>query len=267
MNKLSNNEFGILILSCDAYLDLWPLFLEYFFNNFDLDGTSYPVYFGSNEVPNNDPRVIPLLSGKDTNWSSSYIKILEQISCSKILVILEDMIVVTPVEAYKLKEFVEFGISSNATHVQYSHWPWHNNLTSKNNLFLEIPKQMPYRSLVCGFWDKSYLTRLLIPGESPWNFEIMGSYRVSYDTGFYVIKKNLFDWVNLVEKGCWTNESLIWAKKNSVNINLFPRPISKFSSRIISKLKKYYFNSVRLLISWKFRVKFMHLLRKIFISY
>ncbi len=265
MNKESSNEFGILILSYDALSDLWPITLDHFFDNVDLHGSRYPIYFGSNETSIDDSRVIPILSGKDNDWSSSYLKILEQISCSKLLVILEDLIVVSPVEFIKLEEFVEFGISVNANHIQY--WPTLvNNLDAKNNLFFEIPKKMPYRSTVCGFWDRRYLMSLLIPGESPWNFEIMGSYRSSYDAGFYVVKAPLFEYVNLIEKGSWTQESIIWAKRNNVELNFSCRPITHGTNIIISKMKHYCFNSV-IRIPWKYRIKLMDIIRKIFVSY
>jgi hypothetical protein len=265
MNKTSSNEFGILILSHDALSDLWPVTLSHFFDNFDLYESNYSVYFGSNELPADDPRVIPILSGKDNDWSSSYLKILEQIPCSKLLVILEDLIVVSPVESIKLEELVEFGISIDAKHVQY--WPtFANNLDSKNSLFFEIPKKMPYRSTVCGFWDKRYLMSLLIPGESPWNFEIMGSYRTSYDPGFYVIKSSLFEFVNLIEKRSWTQESIIWATRNNVELNFSCRPVANRANIIISKMKQCYFNSMAR-IPWRYRIKIMSIMRKTFISY
>jgi hypothetical protein len=265
MNKVSSNEFGVLILSYDGLSDLWPVTLSYFFDNLYYDEYSYPVYFGSNEVPADDPRVISVLSGKDKDWSSSYLNILEQIPCNKLLVILEDLIVISPVQTSKFEELVQFGIEFNAKHIQY--WPTlSNNLKSKNNLFFEIPNKMPYRSTVCGFWDKSYLMELLIPGENPWNFEIMGSYRASYDSDFYVIKDPLCQFVNLIEKGSWTSESLVWARQNNVQLNFSSRPITNNTNILISKMKQYYFNFV-VRIPWKYRIKLMNILRKAFISY
>jgi hypothetical protein len=265
MKEAISQEFGILILSTDKLYDLWPVALDEFFKNFDSDKYNYPIYFGSNELIVNDSRVVSVLSGQDIDWSSSYLNILKQIKCKKILVLLEDLIVTSTINSIDFDQLINFGLFHNAIHIKY----WPTNIKYKdliNEFCYKIPHGQPYRSTVCGYWDRDYLLDLLVPGENPWNFEIMGSYRSSYSDGFYSMEKPLFNFVNLIEKGYWLPSSVDWAGRNNIDLALSRRPILKGRRKIISKIQELYFHAM-LKVPWRYRVRLMNILRKAFISY
>ena len=124
----------------------------------------------------------------------------------------------------------------------------------------------PYRATVCGFWDRAYLLGLLLEGESPWDFEIVGSYRTSYVDGFFGLRRPLFEFVNMIEKGSWMPASVEWARANGIAIDLDRRPLLVGGRQLASRLKMAYFR-LMMHVPWPTRVRWMNALRKALISY
>ncbi len=89
------HDFAIVVLSCDKYSDLWAPFMSQLRRQFP-SAAGYPVYFGSNEVACREEGVIPVLSGKDRDWSSSFRSILQQVPARKVMVLLEDLMMARP---------------------------------------------------------------------------------------------------------------------------------------------------------------------------
>lgn len=258
-----NRSLALLVLSCDKYSDLWSPFFECFEKNFPT--WYWPIYLGSNTKKHKNKKILTILSGADSDWSTSYKRILEQIPERKLFVILEDLFLSSSVDEYVLRSLVEFMFEKNASHIRY----WANpvpDLPTDNPLIGQCAKGAPYRSTVCGLWDREYLLGLLIDGESPWNFEIMGSYRTSYSEGFYALKSPLCEYKNMVEKNRWVPASVNWAERNGIYLSLEVRPILRGRNYIKSLAQMALFNLV-LHIPWKWRVNFMNQFRKLIISY
>lgn len=257
------NDFAILILSCDKYADLWRPFLGQLQRRFPDHG--YPVYFGSNEKPCQEPGVIPLLSGPDRDWSSSFKAILRQVPAKKVFVILEDLLVATPIDPTEFRRCVDFMLARDARHLKY----WNHIKTDRptdDPLFAEFSRGAPYRATVAAFWDRDYLLQLLLDGENPWNFEIMGSYRTAYSDGFYGMTKPLFEFTNLVEKGHWIPASLDWAKREGVALEVEKRPALSGKRGWTARLQVFYFERM-LRLPWQTRLRWMNKIRRALISY
>lgn len=258
-----NQSFAILVLSCDKCADVWLPSFKCFNDNFP--ARDWPVYLGSNTIKCQVPGVVTILSGSDPDWSTSFKRILEQIPEKKLFVIVEDFFLSSKVDADVLTALVDFMLEKKANHIRY----WANpapDLPTDNPLIGECVKGAPYRATVCGFWDRDFLLKLLLEGESPWNFEIMGSYRTSYSDGFYATTSPLCEYKNIIEKGQWIPASVKWANRNGISLHLEARPMLKGSGQLKSLLQMRIFNLV-LQMPWQFRVKFMTQLRKLFISY
>ena len=258
-----SSSFAVLVLSCDKYSDMWTSFFKCFRDNFP--SGNWPVYLGSNTKECHEQGVITVLSGLDPDWSTSFKRILEQIPQKKIFIILEDLFLSSIVEVNVFTSLVDFMTEKDVNHIRY----WANpppDFPTDNPLIGECAKGAPYRSTVCGIWDRDYLLKLLLEGENPWNFEILGSYRTSYSDGFYAMTSPLCEYQNMIEKGRWIPASVNWANQNSVPLCLEARPILKGGNQLKSLLQMWIFNLI-LHISWKYRVRLMNQLRKLFISY
>ena len=260
---MMNNDFGILILSCDKYRDLWQPFLAQFRRN--VPSGSLPIYVGSNSILCEDEGVYPILSGDDPDWSTSCKRILAQIKERKIFMILEDLFPASKVDETFFLKTVNFVFETDAKHLKYWPSPQTDGLTDQPGIGV-YTRGTPYRATVCGFWDRKYLMNLLLEGESPWDFEILGSYRTSYSNGFYGLNKPLFKSKNMVEKGYWIPKSVEWAKQEGIELDLGSRPVLKGGNQLLSRMKIAYFG-VMMRVPWRKRVKWMNTLRKALISY
>ena len=258
------HSFAVLVLSCDKYTDIWLAFFKCFRENFP--SGNWPIYLGSNTIKCGESDVVTLLSGNDSDWSTSFKKILQQIPEDKIFVILEDLFLASKVDAKQFTKLIDFMFEKNANYIRYWANPSPPDLPTDSPLIGESAKGAPYRATVCGFWDKNYLLELLLEGESPWNFEIMGSYRTSYSDGFYATNSSLCDYKNLIEKGRWIPASVDWANRNGISLPLEARPMLMGGNQLISRLQMSFFK-IMMNIPWKYRVKLMNNFRKLFISY
>ncbi|BEI40381.1 hypothetical protein PHIN9_03120 [Polynucleobacter sp. HIN9] len=260
---MSTNTLAVLVLSCDKYADLWPPFFNQFKKYFPVD--DFKIYVGSNSYPCNEPNVKPILSGVDIDWSTSLKKILAQINEPKIFIILEDIFLSSPVDRSLLQIASVLLNDNKVLHVKYFANPIPDKPCVMSGVGMYL-RGAPYRATVCGFWDREYLMELLIEGESPWDFEIFGSYRTSYSDGFYGFMKPICSYVNMVEKGCWIPKSLAWADSEGLDLDLTKRPMLNAINGLLSKLKMVYFDSV-IKIPWAWRISLMGKLRRLLITY
>lgn len=256
------NKLSVLVLSCDKYADLWPPFFECFFRFWpDCD---LPVYLGVNEKSFANERVRIILSGEDRDWSSSARKIIEQIDSEYLLILLEDLFLIENVSSGKFKSSFDALVRNNFKHC-------HIDQRTKPELGGEdglgvYPKGMPYRVNVLGLWKKDYLLKMLIDGENPWNFEIMGSYRSAYDEGFYCLPAGIFETINMVEKGQWFPDKLKIAQKMELTLDTSKRKILSGTALWKSRLQVSIVSLI-LLLPWRKRVKLMNMLRRLLFSY
>ena len=260
---MSDHRLAILVFSCDKYADLWPSFLQQFRRFFPVE--DYPLYLGSNQVSCKDPDVITILSGDDPDWSTSFKRILVQIDEPKVFVILEDLFLSSPVDKEGFQAALSFLFEKNAMHIKYWKKLFPYGPTDNPGIGI-LHKESPFRATVCGFWDRQCLMNLLIEGENPWNFEILGSYRTSYLEGFYGLNRPLCSYRNMVEKGSWISQSITWANEEGIVLEIDQRPLLKGGNQILCRAKMLYFDWM-LKIPWQWRVWLMNKLRRALISY
>ncbi len=261
--KEKKNDCTILVLSCDKYSDLWVPFFGQFWKYWP--DCPYPVVLGSNTIGYKDPRVKTILSGPDRDWSSSLRAILEKISTPYIFLWLDDIF---PIERIRTKDFSDalaFMIRNKGKHMHMGPSPSPDDILPDGKYGI-YEKGAPYRATALGFWDISYLHDFLLPGENPWNFEIMGSYRTSYAEGFYCSMKPLFELLHVVEKGKIFQDAYEYCLAHSIALNTKKREVLSQESKLKSRIQIVIFNTV-IKIPWRIRVAIMDVLRKLLISY
>ncbi len=258
-----SGDFAVLVLSCDKYSDMWGPFLHQFRKYFP--SGNWPVYIGSNTIRCAEPGVTPVLSGPDSDWSTSCKKILEQIPERKLFVVLEDVFLEHRMDPQAFETTLRFVVERDANHVKYFKIPQPDTVTEVSGIGEHSPGA-PYRATVCGFWDRQCLISLLIEGESPWLFEILGSYRTAYRRGFYGLTFPLYYYRNMIEKGKWIPESVAWAKAEGLDLQLGRRPIFSSTNRLVKRLQVVYFDAMQL-VPWRLRVGLMNVMRKALVSY
>lgn len=81
-------SFRPLVISCDAYADLWPYFFHFLFHYWPDVPT--PIYLISNHDRYDDPRVVTIRTGEDTSWSETLARGLEAVTEPYVLTFLDD---------------------------------------------------------------------------------------------------------------------------------------------------------------------------------
>lgn len=258
-------NFSILVLSCDKYADLWPIFFDRWFSLETDLSNKYQVFLGANEKKYEGVHPVKtLLTGTDRDWSSSFLTILEQIKSKKILVLLEDLLLKESIDSTYFSHCVKFALEKDVHHIKLANYPI--STAVEDDGFLPYENGRPYRITVAGIWDTNFLMKMLIEGEDPWRFEIMGSYRASYSDKVFAPSKPIVSTVNLVEKGCWIVPSLDWAASNGINVDQGARKAQVKLKGVKSALKIMFFGMV-VAVPWRIRLSIMDRLRKLFVCY
>lgn len=175
---------AILVVSFDAYQDLWPVFFHAFFKYWP--DCPYRVYLGANTATYADPRVTPVLIGADQDYSTNLRAMLAQVPNEWVITWIEDRPPCAPVDTAQVTRAIRAAQQRQAAYLKLiSIYPL--ALVPADEIIGEIPKGWRYRvSLTVALWHQPALRALLHPGESAWDIERRGSDR-SNDLagGFY----------------------------------------------------------------------------------
>lgn len=243
------HSLAVLVLSCDAYSDLWDGFFYQFWKNWS--SCPYPIYLGSNTIKyTKNRRITTILSGPDKDWSTSCRKILEQIPETNVLVFTEDMYLGSAIDTKIVKECNRL-LTGHQTY--FIHWAptlWEYFFPKNNGLFGIYEKGEPCIR-INGFWNKSAYLQLLVDGQSPWKFEERYSDDVPFNQNCYYLRKPLFSLIHLTEKGRLLKSGLLYLKKNNIPLPKKTRQIKKRKSFIQRVLSVYHI--LRALLPWKIR--------------
>lgn len=261
--KNKYRDYAFLVLSCDKYSDLW----EQFFIQFRKYWPDCPfkVFLGSNRKKYQDHSIPSLLSMTSTDWSSDFLSILTSMKEKYIFVWMDDFFLIDNINTELFLRCFQYMEITHANHIHYTTDIPPDGYCS-DRLFGFYEKKAPYRVSVTGFWNKLHLQKLLVPGENPWKFEIMGSYRSSYSDGYYCINKPLARCINIVEKGGINRDVYRYCNKNNITLDTSRRDVYSEYETIKNRMQVYLFHTV-LKIPWQIRLGLMEILRKIIISY
>ncbi len=258
-----NNSYAIVVLSCDKYSDLWkPFFLQFFTYWSDCP---YPVYLGSNTKKYSDSRVQTILSGPSLDWSTDLLRILSKIKQQHVCVWLEDLFLIEPVDTKSFIECFTFMQQHNAAHIHLMPAIKPDKITDGGSFGI-YDKNSPYRVTAPGFWNKKYLEKLLIPGENPWNFEIMGSYRSSYFEGFYTHLSPVFSFIRVVDKGKIRRDAYNYCLNHGIQLDLTNRKVFGLYDKLLSDIQGTIFKFM-ISIPWHVRLNITNVIRRLLVTY
>ncbi len=172
------SDLAILVVSCDAYQDLWYPFFSCFFKYWP--DCPYPVYLGSNCLCFPDPRVRPVLVGPDVDYTSNLLKMLEQVKQDWLILWIEDRVLSAPVNTARLGNLIRLAQNQKAGYLKLIASHPFAMVKDKSQEIGEIPRGQRYRvCITVALWKKDILLRLLHPGETAWDIERRGSQRSS----------------------------------------------------------------------------------------
>jgi hypothetical protein len=194
------SDVVIVVASCDRYCDLWAPFFYLLRKN--CPALKLRIYLVTNDLKYAAHGVISLNTGPDVTWSANLKAALQVISEPYVLLLLEDLLVLRPINPQELMTVLSRIIESGANCVKLNPLPPPD--ARKDELMGVVSPGVPYRvSTVATVWRKQVLLELLEPSESPWQFEIAGSVRSSAIPDFYACYEQRFPVMNAVVRGRW----------------------------------------------------------------
>jgi len=245
------DNLSILVVSCDAYSDLWDPFFK-LFNQFWAD-CPYSVYLQTNIKNYPSDAVKTIQVGKDIDWSSNLITALDAIPTQHVLLLLEDFFLCQPVDTHRIKMLHDFISKRQAGYCRLVPKPPSDNMIhSKLNIGLIKPGENYRMSFQAGIWDRDILKQLLKAGENAWQAEMEGSRRSDQLTCDFlsVCKEDFNQWpllyLNAVIKRKYTPEAVKFCVKNAVTLNLSAREVCSWYDQL--RRKRFFRKTVSLMI-------------------
>jgi hypothetical protein len=233
---------ALLVVSCDAYRDLWEPFFTLLFRYWT--DCPFRIYLGSNHATYPDRRVTTLAVGEDRDWSSNLLKMLESIPADGVLLLQEDFLIDRPVQTKRVSQLIGYAEAQQAACLRLMPIPGPDTLCADNPEVGAISKGTAYRvSLQAAWWRKENLAAIARAGESPWQFEHNGSRRSNdLSPSFLSLREGIefpLDYfTTAVVRGFWEPGALELCRRENIPVDLKRRPVMPLRMRMERSLRR-----------------------------
>ena len=250
----NNIDLSVLILSCDKNKDVLKFSLEMMGKFWVQD--IYNIYVGLEEEFLEDSKY-RILNYKSEFWTKRILHYLNVIPNKYVLIFLDDFVLEKETQDEIIQNANDvFLKDEKAANVSFASYIG-DKIDFNNKFYLRKRKSKSLLNWQVGIWDKDKLINLLSETESPWESEILGSYRAEKltDYNFYCIKEEYPNWPFVYNRG-WLIVGGIWNQQEvkrlqnvlKIKINLGNREIKNVSEikrksiikRLRNKISIYY---------------------------
>ena len=230
-----NEKVALLVISCDKYSDLWPIYFESLFKYWP--NCPLKIYLGSNFKKFNHKDITMLNIGEDRDYSSNLDAMLEGIDEEYVITTVEDIFLSAPLDEENLFKYFNEFFQKKAVYLKLLYTYPVGYSKDKSNRIARISNGVRYRfGMGTSLWVKDILKQNLVPGMSAWEMEKGGEFgkHISpedvYSINFYSSAKHPFEYVHGVMKASWIRKAVPWLVKEGYEELLSNRdklPISK----------------------------------------
>lgn len=232
---------AILVISCDKYSDLWPIYFESLFKYWP--NCPFKIYLGSNFKTYDHKDVTMINIGKDLDYSSNMIAMINEIKEDYIITTVEDMFLSEPMNEEHLFLYFQEFYDNNAAHLKliYTYPIGYDRDVSKR--IAVVSSNVRYRlGLGPSLWNKEILKENLVSGMSAWAMEKEGKFGRDIPAGdIYSINYHFsgevpFKYIHSVAKGAWIRNAIPWLIKEGYQEILPNREKLSWSGTVYSWL-------------------------------
>lgn len=258
------NQLSVLVVSFDAYSDLWGTFFTLFKRYWS--DCPYKVYLGSNHKVFEGVETITI--GDDISWCDNLRRFLDRIETPYVLLLLDDFFFDKKVDNQRIRELFEYMKANNVDCMRLRPSPIAaRTIDRKLDIGLAEPGSPYFINSQSAIWKKEVLFNFLKPGKNIWQFELENSRNsVEFSSDLYKIctsNRSDISFHNGVERGKYYSETIRFLKSEGLEVDPSHRGIINDSGvgykirRKISKTKMFVFIKLRL-----YRSKYRNILLK-----
>lgn len=240
LDQPANEVCSLLVLSCDAYSDLWRPFFTLFWRFWK--DCPFKVYLGSNTIAYSDPKVKTLLAGHGGSWSSEFGRQLQMIDTPYVLLCLEDFFFRRDVPTERLLSVFNLFRHMQGHMLRLVRNPGPDRAIPETSEFGVVDIGTPYRvSMQASVWRRETLAQLLSDRESIWEFEMSGSLRSAmFEEGFFTVYDSILPYDHhVVERGKWFPVDAKTFGRLHIGCDFSRRPIMTTAEFLSFKLRNY----------------------------
>jgi hypothetical protein len=238
----SRLNWAVIVPSCDAYKDTWPLFFHFLFKFWP--DVNVPVYLFTNHHTYQDDRVISVPVGKDEQWSSNLRKALPHVKEDLVFVLLDDFFLNAPVDPQLVQETLRDFQALNADYLAVDKFAKPGKKV-KNSLWNQVTKDNLVVGLNASLWRKSHLAKIAVPGLNIWKAENIAKQLAKNNPEAHYYfgpdSKPLITYQESIKGYFWKPSSLEFLKSHNLKADLKWRPCPPQGKDFFSKLIRSYY--------------------------
>ena len=189
----------VLVASSDGYRDVWPIFSHFFLKNSGLQELDTYITACKASFALEPIRTLNSPLPVDAPWGRRMLSCLEQVTHEYVILLTEDLLFLKPPCRW-FGSAVRSAIQQDMTCLRLVTRP--PVPPTSHERFSVIPNWAMHRvSLQGTIWNKSRLAALIDPSDTPWTFEVRGTYRSRDDGKFFCVHNNAIHYEEIVSRG------------------------------------------------------------------
>jgi hypothetical protein len=183
------------------------------------------VYLGANSAAYDDPRVRTLRVGRDVTWAASVLAMLDQIQSDYVIVMLEDFLLLETVDNARIEQLADVAVAEKLGCLRlYSIYPPEHTIATYPDLGAFHPGDKWRITAQAAIWKVETLRRLLEPGFTAWDFELIGSQMSDFmPDRIWGVQQPALVYDHAVEKGRWRPQGLAICRDAGIEVDLSRR--------------------------------------------
>jgi hypothetical protein len=215
----------ILVVSCDKYADLWRPFFSLLWRHWP--DCPYAVFLGTNHLSYSDPRVQTLAIGDDVSWASGLNAMIDRLDSRTVIILLDDFLLTEDVSSRAIERLIRVAEDERVGCLRlYSIYPPEHPVAGHNDLGDFAPGDRWRITAQAAIWQTDFLRRLLVPGFSAWDFELLGSQMSDYmPERVWGVRSPVIVYDHGVEKGRWRPQGLDICRAAGVGVDVTKRGV------------------------------------------
>jgi hypothetical protein len=228
----------VLISSCDAFSDLWPICFHFFFRFFP--DAPIPVFLVANFDEFKDFRVRSLKTGRDRHWGTNLRHALRAMEAPYILYLQDDYLINGHVDRTEIDGLVSLLHAENGTFISLQQHPLPGKHLSHNHLVRLTSDTFRYVNLQAGIWNRERLLGMVVKGHNPWQGEVHFKNQLrQHPEGYFchtMESREVFPYLEAVKGGFWMRQAVDYCLQNGIKPDLFTRPCPPWGDEWYRKL-------------------------------